>query len=148
MMGYYTGDVTQPDDYFLRLGSDGSIFRLDGSTLADFVTHPIDSYYQPGPAMVGDLGSVNNFRFIRYRGSGAGTLTTLLTDQGGTTPFEPAASVTLLPFPGNFKDQGIQINYMNEKLAFRFGTNGINDHFRIARVDVFAKQRWPTRPNG
>jgi hypothetical protein len=81
--------------------------------------------------------------------AGQGTLTTNLNDQGDTPGHDVVAAPEIpLLFPGNYKDQGIQINFTNEKLVIRFGMNAMDSWFRMARFDVFGKVRWPTRPNG
>lgn len=147
-------DPIAPSYYFLRLGSGGTIYRLDGATTADEVWQngnydhsvAIHNYYQTAPLVVGNLGSVNIFRFIRYRMAGSGTL---FTDTSTQTTFGPKAAINLSPdaYPGNFRDRGIQINYTNEKIIVRFEMNNVNDYIKMSRVDVFGKERWPTRPN-
>jgi hypothetical protein len=145
MMAAYT-DPDNTSDYFLRLGTDTNIiYKLDGAGIVDNGV-AIDNYYQCAP-MAYDQGAVNIFRFIRYRMAGNGTLLTTVADQGEDF-IEAAANVHPLPFPGNYKDIGIQINATNEKVTVRFEMNGTNDFMRMARVDVFGKVRWPTRPNG
>lgn len=150
-----------PDFYYLRLGSDGIIYRLTGETTADEVwfvapdssgqySHsvPIDNYYQLAPLAVGDLGSLNIARFIRYRMAGQGTLFTTLQDQGEyQLNTKSATNVSPDPFPGNYRDIGIQTNFTNEKVIVKFEMNGFTDFVRMARVDIFGKARWPTRPN-
>jgi hypothetical protein len=143
MMAYYQDQVV---DYFLRLGTNGVIYKLDGATNTDNGA-AIDNYYQLAPFIIGDVGSLNVFRFIRYRMAGNGTLLTTVTDQG-EFGVQNETNVNPLPFPGNYKDQGIQINFTNEKAIVKFRMNATTDFFRMARVDVFGKQRWPTRPNG
>jgi hypothetical protein len=143
MMGYYPGDQTGAFDYFLRIGSFNTIYKLDGATNTD-LGFAIGNYYQTSPLSY-DVGAVDIFRFIRYRMAGNGNLTTLLGDQGD---FLTAQTVDVHPdpFPGNYRDLGLQINFTNEKMIVRFGM--ATGYFRMARVDVFGKQRWPTRPNG
>ena len=140
--------------YYLRLGSDGAMYKLDGATTADEVwsqdvlidSVAIDNYYQSASLVIGDIGSLNIYRFIRYRMAGQGNLVTTVTDQGESS-VELFADVSPLNFPGNYKDLGIQINFTNEKLIVRFRMNDLDDYMRMARFDVFGKQRWPTRPN-
>jgi hypothetical protein len=78
--------------------------------------------------------------------AGSGTLVTVVSDQGAYL-IQNETNVAPLPFPGNYQDQGIQINFTNEKAMVRFGMNATTDYLRMARVDVFGKARWPTRPN-
>jgi hypothetical protein len=78
--------------------------------------------------------------------AGQGNLLTTIWDQGDHFT-ETATPVNPLPFIGNYKDQGVQINFSNEKAAVKFRMNAVTDWFRMARVDLFGKQRWPTRPN-
>jgi hypothetical protein len=153
IMGFYQGDPVGSQDYYLRMGSvsttspyPGLIYKLDGESLNDQGGVPINNYYQLAPLVVGELGSLNIYRFIRYRMSGSGTLLTTVTDQGEYA-IQNETNVVPLPFPGNYKDQGIQINFTNEKAIVKFGMNASLQYFRMARVDVFGKQRWPTRPN-
>lgn len=152
---------TGPTGYFLRLGTIGQIYKLSGDTTADQIwavigdgttqfshTVAIDNYYQLSPLILGDVGSLNICRFIRYRMAGQGTLMTTIQDQGeyplNTKTVTPVAPD---PFPGNYRDIGIQTNFTNEKAIVKFEMNNVNDYVRMARVDVFGKQRWPTRPN-
>lgn len=156
-------DPVPPSFYYLRLAtSTGKIYRLDNSTTADEVwvtiadgsdqySHsvPIDNYYQLAPLILGDVGSLNICRFVRYRMAGQGTLFTTLQDQG-EYPLNTRSAVNVSPdpFPGNYRDFGIQTNFTNEKVIVKFEMNNFNDYIRMARVDVFGKPRWPTRPNG
>lgn len=156
MMGEYPGDLTGPYDYFLRLGTSNAIYKLDGvlgepnadtgTQLQGLAPQAIDGYYQCAP-MAYDAGSLNLFRFIRYRMAGAGTLITTVTDQGDIN-MQTETPVSPLGFPGNYKDIGLQINFTNEKAMLRFETNAVTDWVRMARLDMFGKIRWPTRPNG
>ena len=147
MMGYYGGDTGGGADYYLRMGTNGAIYKLDNSASEDEGTTYINNYYQTSPLAIGDPGPINVFRFIRYRLAGSGTLVTTVTDQGRNT-YENAPNVIPMAYPGNYKDFGIQINFVNEKMLVRFGTQAGADNFRMSRVDVFGKNRWPTRPNG
>lgn len=131
--------------YYLRLGTPSGIYKLSGKTAADNGT-AINSYYET-PAMTPSMGSYNVFRFIRYRCQGSGSLLTSLRDEGGVNPVT-VPNLPLQPGPGNSKDLGIQINYMNEKILVKFGTNAVSDNFKMARFDLFGKMRFPTRPNG
>jgi len=146
MMGYYSGDNDGVLDYFLRMGSNGAIYKLDGRTNTD-VGSTINNYYTLAPLILGDPGAINICRYIRYRCSGYGTLFTSVTDQGDVATVSET-NVQPLPFPGNYKDQGFQLNFLNEKAIIRFGMNAASDSFRMARVDVFGKVKWPKRPNG
>lgn len=147
-------DQIPPSYYFLRIGSGGTIYRLDGINTWDEVwsggartgQFPIDNWYQTAPLITGDTGALNIYRFIRYRMSGQGTLFTHLYDEGQINPVAPV-NVIPNPVPGNYKDQGIQINYTNEKMIVKFEMNGLNDRMKMSRIDLFGKQRWPTRPN-
>ena len=150
--------------YFLRLGTNtDAIYRLDGAFTYDEVwlhgayvsAQPINCYYQCAPLVLGvdangnpAFGSLNICRFIRYRLSGSGTLFTTLNDQS-TYPldFQQAVNTSPQPFPDNYYDQGIQTNFTNEKVIVSFGTDAPYDYVKMARVDVFGKARWPTRPN-
>lgn len=140
--------------YFLRLGSNGTIYKLDGHANADEVWQggvlqrsvPINNYYQTASMVLGDLGSLNICRFVRYRMAGVGTVNTILMDEGETNPTAIAGAVAM-PFPGNYKDIGIQTNFTNEKVIVKFGMNAITDSMRVSRLDLFGKKRWPTRPN-
>jgi hypothetical protein len=128
------------------MGSNQVIYKLDGQTNTD-VGAPIDNYYQSAPLVIGDIGSLNIYRFIRYRMAGHGTLLTTVTDQG-EYQIQNETNVYPLPFKGNYKDFGIQINFTNEKAIVKFRMNDVASNFRMARLDLFGKQRWPTRPNG
>jgi hypothetical protein len=146
MMASYT-DPDGVSDYFLRLGTDRSaIYRLDGAGIVDNGV-AIDNWYQCAP-MAYDQGALNIFRFIRYRMAGNGTMLTTIADQGQDHILAATDVHPLSGPPGNYKDFGIQINFTNEKATVRFEMNDTNSFMRMARVDVFGKSRWPTRPNG
>ena len=168
IMASWTDPLGQ-STFYLRLGSDGIIYKLDHATSADEIwgpdpgvtggatylgSTPINNYYQCAPMILGDTGALNICRFIRYRMAGQGTMFTTLQDQGEYLASEPlsqlVATVNVNPMngpPGNYRDFGIQTNFTNEKVIVKFAMNGINDAMIMARVDVFGKSRWPTRPN-
>ena len=131
------------------------MYKLDGATTSNQVwfngqyvgSAPINNFWQTSSIVAGDVGSLNIYRFIRYRMAGNGTLMTSITDQGMAV-IEPVTSVMPLNSPGNYKDIGFQINFTNEKAIVRFGMNGLSDFIRMSRFDIFGKARWPTRPNG
>lgn len=140
--------------YYLRLGTQGTIYKLDGATTADQIwsggvyqsSNPILNYYQSSSLILGDVGSLNICRFIRYRMAGQGTLFTILQDEGALQQTQ-VVNVHPDPFPGNYKDIGLQTNFTNEKVIVRFEMNNLTDYVRMSRFDVFGKSRWPTRPN-
>ena len=113
--------------YYLRLGAAGTMYKLDGATTSDQVwfngqyvaSVPINNFWQTSSIIAGDVGSLNIYRFIRYRMAGNGTLMTSITDQGMAV-IEPVTSVMPLNSPGNYKDIGFQINFTNEKAIVRF----------------------------
>lgn len=149
-------DPTGTSFYYLRLGSQNAIYKLDGANTwdeywagpYDIQPRAIDNYYQSASLVLGDVGSLNICRFVRYRMSGdsGGTLFSTLTDQG-EYELQQIINVSPDPFPGNYRDIGIQTNFTNEKVIVKFGMNNTADYFKMARFDVFGKARWPTRPN-
>jgi hypothetical protein len=140
-------DGTGGNGYYLRMGSNNAIYRLDGSTLTDNGT-AINNYYQTA-TLAPSPGAVNIFRFLRYRINGAANsnlLTTLYDEAGANAVTTP--NLTLSSPSTASKDLGLQINFTNERCIVQFGTDATTDSFKISRLDVFAKARFPTRPNG
>lgn len=135
-----TGDI----QYCLRLGTQDNHFLFKyHKGLTDDYGAGINSYYQHFLATAAQ-GSVNQFRSIRYRVRGTGSLyPSIWPEDLQTSTVLPI--IPLTSFPG--KDYFSQINMMNEKMSVVMA-NGPNpgDAITVERLDIWAKDHFATRP--
>lgn len=138
--------------YFLRIAFQGSpqdnfIYAIKPGQTSDQGSM-INSYYTTYLSTV-EEGTVNIFRNTRFRAEGIGPLALQLNVQNFNASFlisPPNLTLSLT----NPADLDRQINFVAEKMALTFGVDTVSgnpgDLFKIARVDIFGKRQFMSRP--
>jgi len=130
--------------YWLRLaGSDGNLYKMRPQDTSD-AGNAITSFWQSALLTPSTVGMLNVFRYIRARIFGTGTLVNSIAGE------DNQGSINIQNFPLSAtpgQDFSQQINFMNEKMLVRVGTNVANQGFTLQRLDVYAKELFKSRPN-
>lgn len=129
-------------DYWLRIGSSTDLKKLTPNFTNDQGT-AITAIWQSGLFDYGE-GSIDQFRFLRVRATGSGTLSIALADQDGNNVVNPP-SFTLAASPS--KDLQRHINYLAEKMSVKLTVSTLNATLTINRVEMWGKQRYQMLPN-
>lgn len=131
--------VTKDSVIYIALSA-GNIYQMKDGLLNDF-GNAIVSYFTSS-LKTALKGWINHFGWIKMRVTGSGTLNLTLYGEDFTNP-TVAPAITMAASPGLEPDS--LINFINEKMAVKFGVTSIDEYYRVNRLEVWAKELWISR---
>jgi hypothetical protein len=136
--------------YVATINATGHLYILDPTQVNDFGSVAINNYLQtylatPMP------GWVNFFKAFRLRINATGTVTvSLFGEDGVLTATVPATGNIINILASMTQPSGKEflqlINFVNEKMSLKIGTNALNANFNLNRLEIFSVPRWQVRP--
>jgi hypothetical protein len=137
----YVGSITTNPGY---------LFKINPSLINDYGSNAIQNYLISYLAFA-TPGWVHNFKAFRLRINANGTVTVNLYGEDNVlTASAPAAGVILNTLAGMTSPAGKEflqlINFVNEKMSIKIGTNAINANININRIEITCIPRWQVRP--
>jgi hypothetical protein len=135
------GNVNDNNDYnyWLRIGAPNGLYKLTTKQTTDSGSL-INAYWQTA-LLTPEFGSVNVYRYLRYRAQGSGTIQGILFDEG----LANAKTTTQLTLSTGTRDLSTQINFVNEKCSVKFTNNDGN--IVVSRFQLFGKPYLTQRPS-
>jgi hypothetical protein len=125
-------------NYWPRLGTNTGLVKITSAKTNDYGGAAVTNYWQTG-MLAPNLGTVNVYRYIRWRLNGSGTLSPTLMDEN----FGNAKAAFAFAMGSGNRDQSIQINFVNEQMALKFSTTGT---MNVSRLELFSKPQYFSRP--
>jgi hypothetical protein len=128
----------------------GYLFTIDPTQINDYGSNAINNYLTTYLATV-QPGWINFFKAFRLRINANGTVSVSLYGEDNVlTATTPATGFILNILAGLTSPAGKEylqlINFVNEKMSMKIGTNALNANMNLNRIEIFALPRWQMRP--
>ena len=128
----------------------GYLFKISPTTVNDYASTAINNYLTTFLATAMP-GWVNFFKAFRLRINATGTVTVslygednVLTENTPTVGYLLNTLASMTPPAG--KEFLQLINFVNEKMSMKIGTNAVGANMNLNRIEIFCLPRWQVRP--
>jgi hypothetical protein len=128
----------------------GYLFKLDPTQVNDYASTAINNYLTTYLSFI-NPGWIHFFKAFRLRINANGTVSvTLYGEDAVASSNTPATGFVLNTLASMTTPAGKEflqlINFVNEKMSMKIGTNAVNANMNLNRIEIFAQPRWMVRP--